>query len=81
VRQLSIWRVAIKTVVCPTQSNSIIKKMNTATLTLPLLGLELAAIMGAVSEHVFPALILVGLATPFSVLARLSISPHNRMRA
>lgn len=38
---------------------------------LPLLAPELAAIMGAVAEHVFPALILVGLATRFSALALL----------
>lgn len=38
---------------------------------LPLLPPELAATMGAVAEHVFPALILLGLATRFSALALL----------
>jgi len=38
---------------------------------LPLLAPELAATMGAVAEHVFPALILLGLATRFSALALL----------
>lgn len=38
---------------------------------LPWLPAELAAIMGAVAEHVFPLLILIGLATRFSALALL----------
>ncbi|QDF97862.1 hypothetical protein CJ010_15640 [Azoarcus sp. DD4] len=38
---------------------------------LPLLPPELAAPMAAVAEHVFPALILLGLATRFSALALL----------
>lgn len=38
---------------------------------LPLLPPELAAIMAAWAEHVFPALILLGLATRFSALALL----------
>lgn len=36
---------------------------------LPLLPPELAALMGATAEHIFPALILLGLATRFSALA------------
>jgi putative oxidoreductase len=38
---------------------------------LPLIAPELAAPMAAVAEHVFPLLILVGLATRFSALALL----------
>ncbi len=38
---------------------------------LPLLAPELAASLAAVAEHVFPALILLGLATRFSALALL----------
>lgn len=38
---------------------------------LPLLPPELAAILAAWAEHVFPALILLGLATRFSALALL----------
>lgn len=38
---------------------------------LPLLAPELAAMMGATAEHVFPALILIGLATRVSALALL----------
>lgn len=38
---------------------------------LPLIPPEWAAVMGALAEHVFPALILIGLATRFSALALL----------
>lgn len=38
---------------------------------LPLIAPEPAAIMAAIAEHVFPALILLGLATRFSALALL----------
>jgi putative oxidoreductase len=38
---------------------------------LPLLPPELAAMLGATAEHVFPLLILLGLATRFSALALL----------
>ncbi len=38
---------------------------------LPLLAPELAAIVAALAEHVFPVLILIGLATRFSALALL----------
>lgn len=41
---------------------------------LPLLPPELAAIMAAFAEHVFPALILLGLATRFSALALLAMT-------
>ena len=41
---------------------------------LPLLPPELAALMGATAEHVFPALILLGLATRFSALALLGMT-------
>jgi len=41
---------------------------------LPLLPPELAAIMAAWGEHVFPALILLGLATRFSALALLAMT-------
>lgn len=41
---------------------------------LPLLPPELAALMGATAEHVFPALILIGLATRFSALALLGMT-------
>ena len=41
---------------------------------LPLLPPELAAPMAAVAEHVFPLLILIGLATRFSALALLSMT-------
>ncbi len=41
---------------------------------LPLLPPELAAIMAAWAEHVFPALILLGLATRFSALALLAMT-------
>lgn len=38
---------------------------------LPLIAPEPAAIMAAIAEHIFPALILLGLATRFSALALL----------
>ncbi len=41
---------------------------------LPLLPPELAATMAAWAEHVFPALILLGLATRFSALALLGMT-------
>jgi putative oxidoreductase len=41
---------------------------------LPLLPPELAALMGATAEHVFPTLILLGLATRFSALALLGMT-------
>lgn len=41
---------------------------------LPLIPPELGAIMAAFSEHVFPALILLGLATRFSALALLGMT-------
>ena len=41
---------------------------------LPLLPPELAAIMAAFAEHIFPALILLGLATRFSALALLAMT-------
>ena len=41
---------------------------------LPLLPPELAATMAAWAEHVFPALILIGLATRFSALALLAMT-------
>ena len=41
---------------------------------LPLLPPELAALMAAWAEHVFPALILLGLATRFSALALLAMT-------
>ncbi len=41
---------------------------------LPLLPPELAAPMAAVAEHVFPLLILIGLATRFSALALLGMT-------
>ena len=41
---------------------------------LPLLPPELAATMAAWAEHVFPALILLGLATRFSALALLAMT-------
>lgn len=41
---------------------------------LPLLPPELFALMGATAEHVFPALILLGLATRFSALALLGMT-------
>lgn len=41
---------------------------------LPILPPELAALMGATAEHVFPALILIGLATRFSALALLGMT-------
>lgn len=41
---------------------------------LPILPPELAALMGATAEHVFPALILLGLATRFSALALLGMT-------
>ena len=41
---------------------------------LPLIPPELGAIMAAFSEHLFPALILIGLATRFSALALLGMT-------
>jgi putative oxidoreductase len=41
---------------------------------LPILPPELAALMGATAEHVFPVLILLGLATRFSALALLGMT-------
>ena len=41
---------------------------------LPLISPELGAVLAAVGEHVFPALILVGLATRFSALALLGMT-------
>lgn len=41
---------------------------------LPLLPPHLAAVMAATAEHVFPALILIGLATRFSALALLGMT-------
>lgn len=41
---------------------------------LPLLPPDLAAIMAASAEHLFPALILLGLATRFSALALLGMT-------
>jgi putative oxidoreductase len=41
---------------------------------LPLLSPELAALMGATAEHVFPLLLLVGLATRLSALALLGMT-------
>lgn len=41
---------------------------------LPILPPELAALIGATAEHVFPALILIGLATRFSALALLGMT-------
>lgn len=41
---------------------------------LPLLPPELAALLGATAEHVFPALILIGLATRFSALALIGMT-------
>ncbi|WP_126444889.1 DoxX family protein [Sulfuricystis multivorans] len=41
---------------------------------LPLLPPELAALLGATAEHVFPVLILIGLATRFSALALLGMT-------
>ncbi|HUG25501.1 DoxX family protein, partial [Piscinibacter sp.] len=41
---------------------------------LPLISPELAAPMAAVAEHVFPLLILIGLATRFSALALLGMT-------
>lgn len=41
---------------------------------LPLLPPEFAALMGATAEHIFPALILLGLATRFSALALLGMT-------
>lgn len=41
---------------------------------LPFLPPELAALMGATAEHVFPVLILIGLATRFSALALLGMT-------
>lgn len=41
---------------------------------LPILSPELAALMGAMAEHVFPALILLGMATRFSALALLGMT-------
>ena len=41
---------------------------------LPLLPPELGAVMAAFGEHVFPALILLGLATRFSALALLGMT-------
>lgn len=41
---------------------------------LPFLPPELAALMGATAEHIFPALILLGLATRFSALALLGMT-------
>lgn len=41
---------------------------------LPFLPPDIAALLGATAEHVFPALILVGLATRFSALALLGMT-------
>lgn len=41
---------------------------------LPILPPDLAALIGATAEHVFPALILIGLATRFSALALLGMT-------
>jgi putative oxidoreductase len=41
---------------------------------LPLLPPEVAAVMAACAEHVFPALLVVGLATRFSALALLGMT-------
>lgn len=41
---------------------------------LPLLPPEMAAVMAATAEHVFPALLLLGLATRFSALALLGMT-------
>ncbi|MBR7629991.1 DoxX family protein [Aeromonas popoffii] len=41
---------------------------------LPLISPELGAIMAATAEHLFPALILIGLATRFSALALLGMT-------
>lgn len=41
---------------------------------LPFLPPELAALMGATAEHVFPVLILIGLATRLSALALLGMT-------
>lgn len=41
---------------------------------LPLVPPELAAVMAAFGEHVFPALILIGLATRFAALALLGMT-------
>ncbi|MDP3083811.1 MAG: DoxX family protein [Rubrivivax sp.] len=41
---------------------------------LPLIAPEWAALMAAVAEHVFPVLILIGLATRFSALALLGMT-------
>jgi putative oxidoreductase len=41
---------------------------------MPVLPPELAALMGATAEHVFPVLILLGLATRFSALALLGMT-------
>ncbi len=41
---------------------------------LPLLSPELAATLAAFGEHVFPALLLIGLATRFSALALLGMT-------
>ncbi|MCD8547632.1 MAG: DoxX family protein [Aeromonadaceae bacterium] len=41
---------------------------------LPWVSPELAALMAAIAEHLFPALILIGLATRFSALALLGMT-------
>jgi len=41
---------------------------------LPVIPPEIAALMAAFSEHVFPALLLIGLATRFSALALLGMT-------
>lgn len=41
---------------------------------LPIVSAEFAAIMSAVAEHLFPILILIGLATRFSALALLGMT-------
>lgn len=41
---------------------------------VPLLSPEFAALMAAIAEHLFPALILIGLATRFSALALLTMT-------
>ena len=43
---------------------------------LPLIPPEWAALMAAFAEHVFPALLLIGLATRFSALALLGMKKH-----
>lgn len=54
----------------PTLSNSAVYLFQ-EEYKLPLLSPELAATLGAVTEHVFPLLILLGLATRFSALGLL----------